>query len=131
MVVGDSQVNDAIWPFLGVWSLDLFIAVNLAGAAIWYLWAVNRVKKHGRWPGWMTTCFLLGIALLALAYLGPMSAWSHTFFWVHMTQHLIVMMAAAPCSFSVRQLLWPSWPVARRLDAAGPCQFCEVESFEY
>ena len=82
--------------FLGAWSLDLFVLANLAGATAWYLWAVNRVKRQGRWPGWMTTCFLLGIALLALAYLGPMSAWSHTFFWVHMTQHLIVMMAAAP-----------------------------------
>jgi cytochrome c oxidase assembly factor CtaG len=33
---------------------------------------------------------------LAIAYLGPLAAWSHTFFWAHMSQHLIVMMAAAP-----------------------------------
>ena len=44
----------------------------------------------------MTACFMSGLALLALVYLGPVGAWEHTFFWVHMTQHLIVTMAAAP-----------------------------------
>lgn len=34
--------------------------------------------------------------MLTLAYLGPVAGWSHTFFWAHMTQHLVVMMAAAP-----------------------------------
>ena len=93
---GEFDVNEAIWQFLGVWNLDLFITMNLAGAATWYLWAVSRAKRDGGWPAWMTTCFLLGIGLLAMVYLGPLPAWSHTFFWVHMTQHLIVMMAAAP-----------------------------------
>ena len=38
----------------------------------------------------------LAIALLAVVYLGPMAAWSHTFVWVHMAQHLVAMMVAAP-----------------------------------
>jgi len=53
------------------------------------------------------------MALLAIAYLGPLSAWSHTFFWVHMTQHLIVMMAAAP-------LLVLGAPVNLAFRAASP-----------
>ena len=85
--------------FLAVWDLNLFIALNLAGAAAWYAWAVRRARQHdsrSRWPVTRAACFYSGIALLAVAYLGPLAAWSHTFFWVHMTQHLLVMMAAAP-----------------------------------
>lgn len=84
--------------FLSVGRFDLFIAVNLVVAVIAYAMAVHRVRvrRRWRWPRWMTACFMTGIALLALVYLGPMGAWEHTFFWVHMTQHLVVMMAAAP-----------------------------------
>ena len=82
-----------------VWDFNLFIALNLAGAAAWYSWAVHRVRQRdsrSRWPAAYSACFYSGVVLLAIAYLGPLAAWSHTFFWVHMTQHLLVMMAAAP-----------------------------------
>ena len=85
--------------FLAVWDFNLFIALNLGGAAAWYAWASRRVRQQdsrSRWPVAHAACFYSGIALLAIAYLGPLAAWSHTFFWVHMTQHLLVMMAAAP-----------------------------------
>jgi putative copper resistance protein D len=91
--------------FLSAWRLDLFVAVNLVLAGGIYLGAVRRVQRsargpahvlHGRWPVWTTACFLSGLGLIALTYLGPMGAWSHVFFWVHMTQHLVITMAVAP-----------------------------------
>jgi putative membrane protein len=85
--------------FLAVWDFNVFIALNLAGAAAWYAWASRRVRQRdprSRWPVANAACFYSGLALLAAAYLGPLAAWSHTLFWVHMTQHLLVMMAAAP-----------------------------------
>lgn len=83
--------------FFGAWRFDPFIAANLIAVLAWYLWAVSRVNRTGRrWPWWQTFCFATGIALLAAITLGPMGAWSHTFFWVHMTGHLVVMMVAAP-----------------------------------
>lgn len=85
--------------FLAVWDLNLFIMLNLVAATAWYAWASRRVRQadpRSRWPSAHSWCFYSGMALLAIAYLGPLAAWSHTFFWVHMTQHLIVMMAAAP-----------------------------------
>lgn len=93
------SAESALGRFLGVWSLDPFIAVNLIAAAGWYLWAVRRVGRpspSAPWPVGQRLCFLAGILLLALVYLGPMAFWTHTFFWVHMSQHLVVMMAAAP-----------------------------------
>jgi len=92
--------------FLGAWHFDLFVAANIALAAALYLMTIARVNAragtgksavmHGRWPAWTTACYLTGLALIAAMYLGPMAAWSHTFFWVHMTQHLVITMAAAP-----------------------------------
>lgn len=84
--------------FLQVGELDLFLFVNLVAAAVAYVVGVRRARRRtGQpWPWWQTTCFLTGLGLLAAVYLGPMAAWQHTFFWVHMTQHLVVMMAAAP-----------------------------------
>lgn len=89
----------SVGPFLDAWSLDLFVLVNLFAALIAYGWATRRVRQldaRSPWPRSATACFVAGIAVLALTYLGPMAAWSHTFFWVHMTQHLLVMMVAAP-----------------------------------
>jgi putative copper resistance protein D len=96
---GGGGVDGSLGRFLGMWSLDPFVAGNLVVAAAWYLWAARRVgarSPRARWPLRHSACYLAGLAVLALAYLGPLAAWSHTFFWVHMSQHLLVMMAAAP-----------------------------------
>ena len=89
-------MNNSFGTFIAVNTFDLFALVNMGIAALWYLWAVRKVQISGSWNPWHTCAFLLGLTLIALVYLGPVSAWSHTFFWAHMTQHLVVMMAAAP-----------------------------------
>ena len=83
--------------FADRWSLDVFTLVNLLVLGAMYLWGVRACRDTGAaWPRRHTWCFLAGLVLLAVSYLGPVAAWSHTFFWAHMSQHLIVMMAAAP-----------------------------------
>ena len=85
--------------FLTTWSVDAFVAVNLVVFVGVYLVGVARVNSRvptWPWPKRHSAAFLGGAALLAVAYLGPLPAWSHTFFWAHMSQHLIVMMVAAP-----------------------------------
>ena len=83
----------------GPWSLDLFTAVNLVLVAAAYLAGVRVRARRGAlpaWPWYRTLSFLSALVLLAAVYLGPVAGWSHTFFWAHMAQHLVVMMAAAP-----------------------------------
>jgi len=102
--------------FLAVWDLNLFVLLNIVAATTWYAWASRRVTRadhRSRWPLTHSACFYSGMALLAIAYLGPLAAWSHTFFWVHMTQHLLVMMVAAP-------LLVLGAPVTLAFRAASP-----------
>jgi putative copper resistance protein D len=80
--------------FLSAWTFDAFIAVNLTVAGAWYLWSAAHASVT--WPRRYTACFIGGLVVLAFVYLGPLPAWSHTFFWAHMSQHLLVMMVAAP-----------------------------------
>ena len=80
-----------------LWTVDLFVAANLLLVTSLYVIAVRVLDRRGlRWPALRTLSFLLGMALLAIAYLGPFETLAHTYFWAHMGQHLIVMMLAAP-----------------------------------
>jgi putative copper resistance protein D len=99
--------------FLASGTFDLFLVVNLLLAFGWYSWAVRRVRRAGSWSTAASGCFYVALLLLALTYLGPIAAWSHTFFWAHMTQHLVVMMVVAP-------LLVLGNPVTLAFRASGP-----------
>jgi putative copper resistance protein D len=80
-----------------LWTVDLFVTANLILVTVLYLVGVRVLATRGlAWSALRTLSFLLGIALLALAYLGPFETLAHTYFWAHMGQHLIVMMLAAP-----------------------------------
>jgi putative membrane protein len=80
-----------------VWTVDLFVTLNLCLFTGLYLWSVRSITRRGMtWSPLRTLSFLLGMGLLAIAYLGPFETLAHTFFWAHMSQHLIVMMLAAP-----------------------------------
>ncbi len=80
-----------------VWTVDLFVTLNLCLFTGLYLWSVRSITRRGMtWSPLRTLSFLLGMGLLAIAYLGPFETLAHTYFWAHMSQHLIVMMLAAP-----------------------------------
>lgn len=83
----------------GPWPLDVFVLVNLTIVAGLYLTGVRLRRQHGGMPTWpvgRTFAFLSGLGLLVIVWLSPVAGWSHTFFWAHMTQHLVTMMVAAP-----------------------------------
>lgn len=80
-----------------LWTVDLFVTANLLLVTSLYLIGVSALAMKGlRWSALRTLSFLIAMALLAIAYLGPFETLAHTYFWAHMSQHLIVMMLAAP-----------------------------------
>ncbi len=84
-------------PGEDLWTIDLFVTVNLIMATVGYSAGVRIVQRRGiAWSWLRTLSFGVAIALLAVAYLGPFETLAHTYFWAHMGQHLIVMMLAAP-----------------------------------
>ncbi len=62
-----------------------------------YLYGVARVRSSGRsWPTFRTISFVLGVASLASVLQSGFAAYDDDLLWVHMTQHLVLMMVAAP-----------------------------------
>jgi cytochrome c oxidase assembly factor CtaG len=72
------------------------IVLELAVVAA-YCYGVARVHTFGRsWPTYRLVSFVLGVASLALVLQSGFSAYDDDLLWVHMTQHLVLMMVAAP-----------------------------------
>ena len=100
---------------LATWALDPLSLAGIAVAAGLYLSGVQRVaRQHPRspWPQARTRAFLAGLAVLVIALQSPIAAYEGALFWVHMVQHLLITMVAAP-------LLVLGTPVGLLLRAVG------------
>jgi cytochrome c oxidase assembly factor CtaG len=102
-----------LWRVLLDWSLDPLVSVLLVAAALLYLRARRRLVAGGvAWPAQRTGCFLGGLGALALALLSPIEAYDTVLFSVHVVQHMLLTMVAAP-------LLALGAPVTLALRATG------------
>jgi putative copper resistance protein D len=92
-------------------AVGLIVAVGAA-----YLWAARRVSRdHPASPQPLrrTACFLAGLAAIAVALLSPVEAYEGVLFSVHMVQHMLLQLVAAP-------LLLAGGPITLALRAASP-----------
>jgi cytochrome c oxidase assembly factor CtaG len=95
------------------WSPDPLVSALLVAAAVLYLQGRRRLVARGvAWPAQRTGCFIGGLGALALALLSPIEAYDTVLFSVHVVQHMLLTMAAAP-------LLAMGAPVTLALRAAG------------
>jgi cytochrome c oxidase assembly factor CtaG len=79
------------------WSFDPLVTLGLLAAALAYLQGRRRLAAGGvAWPRRRTAYFLSGIGVLALALLSPLGAYDTVLFSVHVTQHMLLTMVAAP-----------------------------------
>ena len=79
------------------WSFNPLVTVGLLAVAIAYLQARRRLVADGvAWPARRTAYFLSGVGAIALALLSPIEAYDTALFSVHVTQHMLLTMVAAP-----------------------------------
>ena len=98
------------------WRFDPLIVGGLLAAAIGWLLLVRRVSvAHPGHPvpALRTAAFLGGLAAIAVALLSGIERYDTTLFSVHMVQHLLLMLVAAP-------LLALSAPITQLLRVASP-----------
>jgi cytochrome c oxidase assembly factor CtaG len=98
------------------WSFEPMVAIPLLAAAAGWLALVRRVRRlHPTRPvpALRTAAFLAGLAAIAVALLSGIERYDTTLFSVHMVQHLLVMLVAAP-------LIALAAPVTQVLRAASP-----------
>jgi putative membrane protein len=81
------------------WRFDPLLVVALGATAAAYFWAVRIVNlAHPRnpHPRIRTWCFMSGLGAIGLALASPIEAYEGVLFSVHMVQHLLLMLVAAP-----------------------------------
>lgn len=105
------------FPFvLLAWRFDPLVVLGLLLAAVVYLWAVGRVNRahpSNRQPAHRSWLFCAGLAAIGLALLSPIEAYEGALFSVHMVQHMLLELVAAP-------LLLAGAPITLALRAAAP-----------
>ena len=112
---GDEAPEPRFPDVLLAWSLDPLPLLGVAMAAAAYLWAVRRVAAGGRrpHPRWRTASFMGGLGAIVMALSSPIEAYEGVLFSVHMVQHMLLELAAAP-------LLLLGAPATLALRAASP-----------
>ena len=82
------------WTFEPVTALLLVLSAGLYAVGVARLWRRAGRDRGVRW--WQVTCYAGGLISLAAALLSPLAWISERLFSMHMTQHEILMLVAAP-----------------------------------
>jgi putative membrane protein len=90
---GDVPGSPSVGDVLVAWTIDPVVWIVIACAAWLYLRGVRRTRA---WPRGRSWCAGLGLAILFVAASGPPAVYEGSLFWVHMVQHLLVTLVAAP-----------------------------------
>ncbi|MEP7158109.1 MAG: cytochrome c oxidase assembly protein [Chloroflexota bacterium] len=102
------------------WSLEAHVLLPLLGLGLAYRWAavvVSRRHVGNPWPRWRAWAWYLGLVVLLVAFASPIGTYDTTLFSVHMVQHLLLALIAAPLlalGAPITLLLRVSSPAARR-----------------
>ncbi len=98
------------------WRLDLLPVAGILAAGIGYLALASSVaRRHPRNAprAWRTATFMAGLGAIGVALVSPIEAYEGALFSVHMVQHLLLELVAAP-------LLLLGAPITLVLRAARP-----------
>ncbi|HEV7992745.1 MAG TPA: cytochrome c oxidase assembly protein [Gemmatimonadaceae bacterium] len=82
------------------WTFAPAVIVGLVLAAWWYARGVRALWRHAA-PGrgiarWRAACFAAGVLTVAIALVSPIDALGSALFAAHMTQHMLLVVVAAP-----------------------------------
>ena len=81
------------------WNFDPIALLGITLTAALYLWAVRRVNaahSANRQPAYRSWLFLGGLGAIGIALLSPIEAYEGQLFSVHMIQHMLLELVAAP-----------------------------------
>ena len=99
--------------FLSSWSFEPEIVAGIVLAAGLYAVGRWRLRRRGRGrfrlPTWRAVAFVLGLGTVAVALLSPLSAFSELLLSMHMAQHLLLVIVAAPLIWLGAPLLPVLW----------------------
>lgn len=106
---------------LSGWSFEPLVVGGCLIAALLYILGLRYSLRRGmlrRRARWRDAAFFGGLLTIIIALESPIDAWSEQLLWVHMLQHELLMMVAAPLLLLSAPLMpvWRAVPLgARRL----------------
>ena len=106
----------SIAGFVLGWTFEPTIALPLAAAAFGWIRMVGRIDRAhpaNPVPRRRSVAFLAGLATIAIALMSGVDTWDTTLFSIHMIQHLLLTLVAAP-------LIALGAPITTVLRAASP-----------
>lgn len=111
-----SWLNPLTWP------AEPLVILGVEVTAALYVWGGSRrmhvVRGPKTWgpPQWRTAAFFSGLAVILIALDTPLETLARQLFWAHMTQHLLLIMVAAPLLVIAAPGLqiWRSLPLSIR-----------------
>lgn len=84
-----SWLNPLTWP------IEPWVLLGVEVTAVLYLWGGRR--RSGWGPSrWRAVAFWSGLGVILFAVDTPIETLARQLFWAHMTQHLLLIMVAAP-----------------------------------
>lgn len=111
------ETNAAAPKLMWVW--PPYIILPLLGFALLYIVGIIRLSQRtSRISLLQITAFALGWLSLLLALDSPMHELSEQLFWVHMSQHEILMLVSAPLLVLARPLVPLLWAFSERARGA-------------
>ena len=97
---GLSWLNPLTWP------IEPWVLLGVEVTAILYIWGGHSVQGSNSPPPlrgrsrvggrWRSLAFFSGLAVVILALVTPLESLARQLFWAHMTQHLLLIVVAAP-----------------------------------
>lgn len=81
------------------WTFEPVPTLAIVAAALWWRWAARRVDANhpaNPVPRRRTVAFALGLTAIAVALLSGIDRYDTTLFSVHMVQHILLALVAAP-----------------------------------
>ncbi len=85
------------------WRVEVLLVALVLGGLYVRGWLTLRQKGHLLGRGWRLACYVAGWLAVIIALLSPIDRLGGLLFWVHMAQHLLLIMVAPP-------LLWLAAP---------------------
>src|SRR5690349_17997403 len=96
------------------WSFEPAVVIPLALAGVMFVVGAWRRRGRAGWSGAQAASFAAGWLTLFVALITPVHALGSELFWVHMTQHEMLMVIAAPLFVLARPLVWFLWALPQR-----------------
>jgi putative membrane protein len=115
-------MSPGLGAVLSYWPFEPAVLIGVALAAMLYVvGGVGRSPKH-RTSRWRAAAFWLGLASILLALQSPIEMLARQLFWMHMVQHLLLTVVAAPLLALAAPWtrLWRALPLGLRRSVARP-----------